>query len=313
MTHTEVTAWLRERSVSCHKCAAEYAVSQDTKTYYFARSAEYATAANLIESLTAERDEARHRFGVAIREQMKTFAEKPNFMTFVQLKHGIVGDILHALQDGCITMGKACEALAEVAHGAEPSFAKSDLSPLADDVLPAEEIAKLTAERDGLAGLVVQKDEALRLNQETFQSQGRDPGHRAPMNWDERQALSIADQHGYGRLMQLLSSAWYAKVRGGAFAVGTCVSTAATIMRKTEAALTLELPAVVAQVHEWKEKAGYFDDLTMLIRRLCYRLAKIEGHSKMIEQAHHYLKKIDGYGDILRDVDAQAKPAEEAE
>lgn len=187
-----------------------------------------------IESLTTERDEARHRFGVAVREQMKTFAEKPNFMTFVQLKHGVVGDILRALQDGCITMGKACEALAEVAHGAEPTFAKSDVSPLADDVLPAEEIAKLTAERDGLAGMVGQMREALKVCNEYLER---------ILRW---------------RYQDEEYSQWRSHNK--------------TAIAQIPVALALTLPAAVAEVAGMREKAAKWDEVApnLPVRCTCH-------------------------------------------
>ncbi len=107
--------------------------------------------ADLIESLTTERDEARRRNRTLTQERLKAYTQKPTFGTFVDLKHGVVGDILQALQDGEISRGKACEALAEIAHGAEPSFARSTAKPLPLEVVPVEEIERLTTERDALA------------------------------------------------------------------------------------------------------------------------------------------------------------------
>jgi len=107
-----------------------------------------------VAALRAERDEAQQRLRAAIQERMKTFSERPDFDTFVALKHGVVGAVLQALQDGIISRGKACEALAEVAHGAEPTFKASDVEPLDEDCIPAQEVRQLRTERDELAALV---------------------------------------------------------------------------------------------------------------------------------------------------------------
>jgi len=107
-----------------------------------------------VAALRTKRDEAQQRLRAAIQERMKTFSERPDFKTFVELKHGVVGAVLQALQDGIISRGKACEALAEVAHGAEPTFKASDIEPLDEDCLPAQELRKLRTERDELAALV---------------------------------------------------------------------------------------------------------------------------------------------------------------
>jgi hypothetical protein len=111
-----------------------------------------------------------------------------------------------------------------------------------------------------LAEQIRQMREALEAMKTTFSAQGREPDHWPPLNFDERQALDIAEQHGYGRLMQLLSAAWYADQRGGAFAVGTCVSLAAKAMRTLEAALALTPSQAEQKARENAEKAALLDE-----------------------------------------------------
>jgi hypothetical protein len=65
-------------------------------------------------------------------------SKKPDFKTFVELKHGVVGDILWMLQDCQISRGKAAEALAEVAHGVEPRLPKPEGYPIPEDVTPSQ-------------------------------------------------------------------------------------------------------------------------------------------------------------------------------
>ena len=63
---------------------------------------------------------------------------KPDFETFVNLKHGVVGSILWALQNGEISRGRAAEALAEVAHGATDVQLPKVSDAIPEDVTPLE-------------------------------------------------------------------------------------------------------------------------------------------------------------------------------
>jgi hypothetical protein len=65
----------------------------------------------------AQTDELKSLREMLINET-RARSTKPDFGAFVELKHGIVGTILWALQNGEISRSKAAEALAEVAHGA---------------------------------------------------------------------------------------------------------------------------------------------------------------------------------------------------
>lgn len=65
-------------------------------------------------------------------------SQKPDFATFVELKHGIVGAILWALQNGEISRSKAAEALAEVAHGATDVQLPKVADAIPEDVTPLE-------------------------------------------------------------------------------------------------------------------------------------------------------------------------------
>jgi hypothetical protein len=133
-----------------------------------------------------------------------------------------------------------------------------------------------TAERHlASAGQLRQMREALEAMKTTFSAQGRDPGHWPPLNFDERQALDIAEQHGYGRLMQLLSAAWYADQRGGAFAVGTCVSLAAKAMRTLEDALTLTTSQAEATAKANAEAAAQVPGLTEQARQMREALERL--------------------------------------
>jgi len=78
----------------------------------------------------------------------------------------------------------------------------------------------------------------------------KDPGCYSPMNFDEKQAVYIAEHHGFGNLMNIFCSKWYAKVRGAAFAVGPCISTAASVNRTIQAALAAVPADALAQVRE---------------------------------------------------------------
>lgn len=90
--------------------------------------------ADALAACKAERDALRKE----LQTQMKTRTSQPDFVTFVNLKHGIVGTILAALQDGQISRGKAAEALAEVAHGVEPRLPDDLPDPVSEDVVPSD-------------------------------------------------------------------------------------------------------------------------------------------------------------------------------
>lgn len=108
--------------------------------------------------------------------------------------------------------------------------------------VPADHVPTLQAEVERLRAAVKLLREALVEAADVIRRQGRDPGTYYPKNFDEKQVLSIAEHHGYGNLMALLASRWYEKVRGGAFSVGECVSTNASLARRLDAALTATAP-----------------------------------------------------------------------
>lgn len=68
-----------------------------------------------------------------IRAESRQWYGSPAFQTFVDLKYGVIGDVLTALRDGRITCGRAAECLAEIAHGATevrlPDSGPTDTDP----------------------------------------------------------------------------------------------------------------------------------------------------------------------------------------
>jgi hypothetical protein len=83
------------------------------------------------------RAKVKHLEGMLIHETRQR-TQKPDFQTFVELKHGIVGTILWALQNGEISRSKAAEALAEVAHGATEVRLPNVPDAIPEDVVPLE-------------------------------------------------------------------------------------------------------------------------------------------------------------------------------
>lgn len=106
--------------------------------------------------IMAERE--RDALSAELVRRTRILADQPDFKTFVDLKYGIVGTILSALQDGQISRGKAAEALAEVAHGVTPQLPDNLPAPLPEDCVPSE----VLRERDALRAQVAQLREALR-------------------------------------------------------------------------------------------------------------------------------------------------------
>ena len=87
------------------------------------------------------------------------------------------------------------------------------------------------------AEVIAGAKKALEMAHEILRKQGIDPGCYSPRNFDEQQVLHIAEHHGYGNLMVLLSSKWYQLQRGGAFSVGQCISSNASDAREINAAI----------------------------------------------------------------------------
>ena len=85
-----------------------------------------------------------------LRQDLKKRTERPDFKTYMELKHGTAGAILWALQNGEISRGKAAEALAEWAHGVEPLL--PDLpDAIPDDVTPLNLLRERNEARADLA------------------------------------------------------------------------------------------------------------------------------------------------------------------
>lgn len=87
------------------------------------------------------------------------------------------------------------------------------------------------------AEVIAVAKKAMEMAHEILRKQGIDPGCYSPRNFDEQQVLHIAEHHGYGNLMVLLSSKWYQLQRGGAFSVGRCISSNASDAREINAAI----------------------------------------------------------------------------
>jgi hypothetical protein len=105
-------------------------------------------------------------------------------------------------------------------------------------------IADLEAERDAAKAGAARAVEALTECHRILAKQSKDPGDYSPRNFDEKQVLAIAEHHGYGNLMVLLSSKWYAQQRGGAFSVGDCYSTNRKAAKSADAVIESAQPAL---------------------------------------------------------------------
>jgi hypothetical protein len=102
-------------------------------------------SAERIAELERELAEARARLAFAVRRETQVWLDSPAFQTFVDLKHGIVGDVLCALQEGEISRGKAAECLAEIAHGATEVRLPRYRGYFAEDETPVEKCERLEA------------------------------------------------------------------------------------------------------------------------------------------------------------------------
>lgn len=72
----------------------------------------------IIDRLVEECAESQHQAADAIRREMRQWYASPAFQTYVDLRYGVVGRVLKALQDEQISLNRALECLAEIAHGA---------------------------------------------------------------------------------------------------------------------------------------------------------------------------------------------------
>lgn len=80
-----------------------------------------------------------------LKHRIQARTSKPEWQSFLTLKYGEARTILVLLQDGQISVCKACEALAELAHGVSPRIPEPQGEPLSDDVVPSKRIAELDA------------------------------------------------------------------------------------------------------------------------------------------------------------------------
>lgn len=85
--------------------------------------------------------------------RVNTWLKSPAYTTYAELKHGIPSSILISLQEGVISRGKACEALAEWLHGKDPAFAAKD-AYFDGDAIPSEQHLAATAQRDTATALL---------------------------------------------------------------------------------------------------------------------------------------------------------------
>ena len=98
--------------------------------------------------LVSERErvaELEAQLGGELKHRIQARTSKPEWQSFLTLKYGEARAILALLQDGQISVGKACEALAELAHGVSPRIPEPQGEPLSDDVVPSKRIAELEA------------------------------------------------------------------------------------------------------------------------------------------------------------------------
>jgi len=102
------------------------------------------------ELLAAALREADKRAEELQRELLRKHFDQPDFKTFVDLKYGIVGDILFCLQEGEISRGKAAEALAEIAHGATTVDLPKYEGYFEESETPVERCKAVEQERDQL-------------------------------------------------------------------------------------------------------------------------------------------------------------------
>jgi len=80
----------------------------------------------------------------------KEYLQTPVFETFCKLKHGVVGEVLTALQNGAISRGKAAECLAEIAHGATSVVLPDSSDLFSDSDNPEEVVTELRKDRERL-------------------------------------------------------------------------------------------------------------------------------------------------------------------
>lgn len=98
--------------------------------------------------LRAEIEELKTKNRDAFRRSTKEWLASPAFKTFADLKHSRVGQILVMLQDGQISRGRGCEALAELAHGVavdDVRLPEACAPVFGDDETPAETYSALRA------------------------------------------------------------------------------------------------------------------------------------------------------------------------
>lgn len=89
----------------------------------------------------------------AVERAKRSFNEwykSPAFKTFVDLKYGVVGKVLFALQEGEITRVRAAECLAEIAHGATEVSIPEYRGVFAEDENPADVVAELRKDKERL-------------------------------------------------------------------------------------------------------------------------------------------------------------------
>jgi hypothetical protein len=87
------------------------------------------------------------------QEWKRAWLASPVLKTFVNFKHGIVGDVLFALQEGEISRGKAAEALAEIAHGATSVRLPKYRGIFGEDENPCDVVESLRARIRELEGV----------------------------------------------------------------------------------------------------------------------------------------------------------------
>lgn len=98
-----------------------------------------------LERELAEARESNTKLLLVAQEWKRNWLKSPVFQTFVDLKHGIVGDVLCALQEGEISRSKAAECLAEIAHGATEVRLPRYRGYFAEDETPVEKCERLEA------------------------------------------------------------------------------------------------------------------------------------------------------------------------
>jgi len=83
-------------------------------------------------------------------EQAKAQLDAIELRVYCDLKHGPIGEVLSMLADGCISRGKAAEAIAQIMVGRTPVLPGDHLSEFAEDENPGEVVKALREENTRL-------------------------------------------------------------------------------------------------------------------------------------------------------------------